>query len=189
MSTPFDGRKFSCNFLAIFNKSKAGESVNADEVVAKIETDKTTIEIYAPKAGVIEQLLVEDGSTIAAHCPIIKLSAGGASSAPAAAPTPPPAAKPEPKAVAPAAQATAPATLPQVPPLPKAPVFTTQVSQVAITPLKQQTVAAADPNKITGSRAETKVKMSKMRKTVATRLKEAQNTTAMLTTFNEINMG
>lgn len=171
---------------------KAGESVNADEVVAKIETDKTTIEIYAPKAGVIEQLLVEDGSTIAAHCPIIKLSAGGAaSSAPvaAAAPTPAPAAKPEPKVVAPAAQTTAPATLPPVPPLPRAPVATTQVSQVPVTPLKHQTVAAADPNKISGSRAETKVKMSKMRKTVATRLKDAQNTTAMLTTFNEINMG
>jgi len=63
---------------------------------------------------------------------------------------------------------------------------------VPVTPFKQTTVIeqqTADINKISGTRAESRVKMSKMRQTVASRLKNAQNTCAMLTTFNEINMG
>jgi 2-oxoglutarate dehydrogenase E2 component (dihydrolipoamide succinyltransferase) len=172
---------------------KVGESVQADEIVAKIETDKTTIDVPSPKAGVIEALLVEDGSTITAHLPLIKLAVGAApataaASAPAAtaaaapAPAPAVAAPPKPtKSVS--------TTLPEIPPLPKAPVSTTFASQVPVTPLKPYVEQAADINKISGTRAETRVKMSKMRQTVASRLKNAQNTTAMLTTFNEINMG
>ena len=68
-------------------------------------------------------------------------------------------------------------------------VSTTFASQVPVTPLKPYVEQAADINKISGTRAETRVKMSRMRQTVASRLKNAQNTTAMLTTFNEINMG
>ena len=60
-----------------------------------------------------------------------------------------------------------------------------------VTPFKQTAYVeqAADINKISGTRAESRIKMSKMRQTVANRLKNAQNTCAMLTTFNEINMG
>jgi len=168
---------------------QVGESVAADECIAKVETDKTTMDILAPSAGVVESLLVEDGSTIAAHQAVMKLTLGGA--APASTPAP---AAPTPTPEAPAtpaptqASTPTPTSLPQVPQIPKQPASVTQVSQVPVTPLKMQTMTA-DPNKITGTRAETKVKMSKMRKTVASRLKDAQNTTAMLTTFNEINMG
>ena len=88
----------------------------------------------------------------------------------------------------------APTSTPAVPPTPKAPQRETSVSQIPVTPAKapalQQlsSVAGIDPNKITGTRSETRVKMSRMRLKIAERLKEAQNTCAMLTTFNEIDM-
>lgn len=165
---------------------QVGEGVVADEVIAQVETDKTTMDILAPSAGVVEELLVEDGSTIAAHQAVLKLTLGAAAPA-AAAPAPTPAAEQKLAPAAASAPTPAPSSLPQVPSIPTAPKSVTQVSQVPVTPAKVN--MSADPNKITGTRAETKVKMSKMRKTVASRLKEAQNTTAMLTTFNEINMG
>lgn len=171
---------------------QVGDSVEADECIAKVETDKTTMDIFAPKSGVITELLVEDGTTIGPHQAIMKMDAGAVGAKPAAAEAKPaPAKTPEPATPAtPAASAAAPTpdTLPKVPPIPKAPASVTQTSQVPITPLKTVSTSA-DPNKISGTRAETRVKMSKMRKTVASRLKNAQNTTAMLTTFNEINMG
>jgi len=168
---------------------QVGDSVQVDEVIAQVETDKTTMEIMAPQAGVIESFLVEDGSTIAANQPILKLTIGGAAPEPtAAAPKPaaPAAAAPSPAAPAPAA--AIPTSAPAVPSIPTAPLSVTNASSVPITQLKMEKMSA-DPTKITGTRAETRVKMSKMRKTVAHRLKDAQNTTAMLTTFNEINMG
>lgn len=178
---------------------KVGDSVKTDEIVAKIETDKTTIEVAAPKAGVIEALLVDDGSTITARLPIMKLAAGATSaptSSPSSAPPPPHpvAASTTPvaaAAVAPKPAESTPSSLPEVPPVPKAPVSTTLTSQVPVTPFKQTAYVeqAADINKISGTRAESRIKMSKMRQTVANRLKNAQNTCAMLTTFNEINMG
>jgi 2-oxoglutarate dehydrogenase E2 component (dihydrolipoamide succinyltransferase) len=172
--------------------------VKADELIAKIETDKTAIEVFAPKAGVIEEFLVKDGSSVTANLPIIKLkpSDGSAatsasaepSSKPAAATSPPP---PPPPPQQPQAAKPAPSTMPEVPPVPKSAASATLVSQIPVTPLKSvesSTGAAADINKIGGTRAETRVKMSKMRQTVASRLKTAQNTCAMLTTFNECNM-
>lgn len=160
--------------------------------------------IKSPKAGVIEALLVEDGASVVANHPVIKLRVGAGAGAPAAQPaaaqpaaqpaTPPPP-PPPPQQSQPAAPARpAPADLPEVTPLPKAPASSTPVSQVPVTPFRFDQVAAApsgtaDINKIGGTRAETRVKMSKMRQTVANRLKTAQNTCAMLTTFNEINMG
>lgn len=174
-------------------EKQVGDSVQADECIAKVETDKTTMDVLAPQAGVIEEWLVEDGSTIGPNQAVVKLTLGGAAapaSKPKAAPAPA-APTPAPAAVAtPAATPTAtPTTLPKVPEIPKAPASVTQVSAVPVTPLKATPMATADPTKISGTRAETRVKMSKMRKTVASRLKEAQNTTAMLTTFNEVNMG
>ncbi len=79
---------------------KAGDSVAADEVIAKVETDKTTMDIIAPSAGVITEWLVEDGSTIGPNQAVVKFSVGGAASAPVAAPSPAPEApKPAPEPV------------------------------------------------------------------------------------------
>lgn len=91
----------------------------------------------------------------------------------------------------------APSKTPSVPTPPKAPQRETATSQIPVTPAKAPQPAAGmsapaisgiDPNKITGTRSETRVKMSRMRLKIAERLKEAQNTCAMLTTFNEIDM-
>ncbi len=87
----------------------------------------------------------------------------------------------------------APSKTPSVPATPKGPQRETPTSQISVTPAKQQqqqasNVSGIDPNKITGTRLETRVKMSRMRLKIAERLKEAQNTCAMLTTFNEIDM-
>jgi len=177
---------------------KAGETVKADEIVAKIETDKTTIEVPSPKDGVVEELLVQDGSTITANLPIMKISVGGSAAAPAASKPAEPVKPAEPAAPAAPApskpvEAARPVstTLPEVPPVPKQPLTTTLTSQVPVTPFKPvvESAQSIDITKITGTRSETRVKMSKMRQTVANRLKTAQNTCAMLTTFNEINMG
>jgi len=187
---------------------EVGDSVEPDEVIGEIETDKTALPIQSPCAGVIEEFLVEDGSTVQKGDELVKVntSGGGGSAAPKAAPAPstpapapeappPPAAAPPP-AAPPAAEVppgqlisrTAPTPPPPpppsqapAPPQPKAP----STSSADLSGI--QTVKEA-PKRITGTRVETKVKMNKMRQRIAQRLKEAQNTNAMLTTFNEIDM-
>uniref|UniRef100_A0A3B5LQB4 Dihydrolipoyllysine-residue succinyltransferase component of 2-oxoglutarate dehydrogenase complex, mitochondrial n=1 Tax=Xiphophorus couchianus TaxID=32473 RepID=A0A3B5LQB4_9TELE len=133
-----------------------GDSVSEDEVVCEIETDKTSVQVPSPAAGVIEELLVPDGGKVEGGTPLFKLKKGaGAAKAPespkaATAPLPPSAAPtppPPPSTVGPI-----PTTMPPVPPVPA------------------------------------HVKMNRMRLRIAQRLKEAQNTCAMLTTFNEVDM-
>jgi 2-oxoglutarate dehydrogenase E2 component (dihydrolipoamide succinyltransferase) len=87
----------------------------------------------------------------------------------------------------------APSKTPSVPATPKGPKHETPTSKISVTPASQQRSAAppsghTDPNKITGTRSETRVKLTRMRLKIAERLKEAQNSCAMLTTFNEIDM-
>uniref|UniRef100_A0A8D0ATC5 Dihydrolipoyllysine-residue succinyltransferase component of 2-oxoglutarate dehydrogenase complex, mitochondrial n=1 Tax=Sander lucioperca TaxID=283035 RepID=A0A8D0ATC5_SANLU len=134
-----------------------GDSVTEDEVVCEIETDKTSVQVPAPAAGVIEELLVPDGGKVESGMPLFKLRKGAvaakaapspAAEAPAAAPPPPP------------PPASAPSAMPPVPTVPPQ-------------------AAQAKPG----------VKMNRMRLRIAQRLKEAQNTCAMLTTFNEVDMG
>lgn len=176
-------------------EKKVGDHVKQDELIAKIETDKTAMEIHAPKAGIIEELLVEEGASVTANLPILKLKVvqGGAQPAAAAATPAPAAPKPAPQAASPPPpppqpQQPAKSVLASPPPLPKEPVSSIPISQIPITPFVPTSSQPVDINKIGGSRVETRVKMSKMRQTVASRLKQAQNTCAMLTTFNEINM-
>lgn len=179
-----------------------GDSVTEDEVLCEIETDKTSVPVPSPAAGVIEELLVEDGSTVAPGAKLLKLKvgAGGAPSAPkpaAAAPAPEPvAAAPPPPPPPPAAAAAAPipATPPPPPPKPAAPM----ASRPPPAPMPPRPIAGAAPvvrlppadptTEIAGTRSEHRVKMNRMRMKIASRLKEAQNTNAMLTTFNELDM-
>jgi len=179
-----------------------GDSVTEDEVICEIETDKTSVPVPSPAAGVIEELLVEDGSTVAPGAKLLKLKvgAGGAPAAPkpaaaAAAPTPaavaPPPPPPPPAA---AAAAPIPATPPPPPPKPAAPM----ASRPPPAPMPPRPMAGAAPvvrlppadptTEIAGTRSEHRVKMNRMRLKIASRLKEAQNTNAMLTTFNELDM-
>merc|ERR1712142_1295111 len=158
-----------------------GDSVTEDEVLCEIETDKTSVPVPSPAAGVIEELLVEDGSTVAPGAKLLKLKVGAGGGA---APPPPP----------PAASAPIPTTPPPPPPKPAAPM----ASRPPPAPLPPRPVAGsapvvrlppADPTKeIAGTRSEHRVKMNRMRQKIASRLKDAQNTNAMLTTFNELDM-
>merc|ERR1712142_828520 len=183
-------------------ETAVGDSVTEDEVLCEIETDKTSVPVPSPAAGVIEELLVEDGSTVAPGAKLLKLKvgAGGAPSAPkpaAAAPAPEPvAAAPPPPPPPPAAPAAAPipATPPPPPPKPAAPM----ASRPPPAPMPPRPTAGAAPvvrlppadptTEIAGTRSEHRVKMNRMRMRIASRLKEAQNTNAMLTTFNELDM-
>merc|ERR1711892_1322818 len=141
-----------------------GDIVAEDEVICEIETDKTSVPVPSPTSGVIEELLVEDGSTVAPGAKLLKLKVGPAG---AAAPKPVAAAAPEPVAAA----------APPPPPRPMA----------GAAPVVR--LPPADPTKeIAGTRSEHRVKMNRMRLKIASRLKEAQNTNAMLTTFNELDM-
>merc|ERR1712142_1399123 len=176
-------------------EKQVGDSVAEDDVLCEIETDKTSVPVPSPAAGVIEELLVEDGATVSPGTKLLKLKlgAGGAPKAkPAAAAPPPPPPPPPPPAAA--AAAPIPTTPPPVPPMPAAPKKVTPPP--APIPPRPSAGAApvvrmppADPTKaIAGTRSEHRVKMNRMRQKIASRLKEAQNTNAMLTTFNELDM-
>ncbi|KAK4336530.1 hypothetical protein RND71_044246 [Anisodus tanguticus] len=162
-----------------------GDSVEVDEVIGEIETDKTSVPINSPSSGVIQKLLVEDGSTVKPGQNIaeIKVGAGG-SSAPKNE-TPKPKSDPQPQIAekqAENASVPPPTQRPSVPPTPSAPIETKNVSNIPVSK------ASPETNIQFGSRSENRVKINRMRSRIAQRLKDAQNTYAMLTTFNEIDM-
>ncbi|XP_036448485.1 dihydrolipoyllysine-residue succinyltransferase component of 2-oxoglutarate dehydrogenase complex, mitochondrial [Colossoma macropomum] len=170
-----------------------GDTVTEDEVVCEIETDKTSVQVPSPAAGVIEELLVPDGGKVEGGTPLFKLRKGAAAAkvtpapapaaeAPAAAAPPPP---PPPPTPAPAAAGPIPTTMPPVPPVPAQPIASKPVS--AIKPTAAPAATPTDTG-VKGARSEHRVKMNRMRLRIAQRLKEAQNTCAMLTTFNEVDM-
>uniref|UniRef100_A0A2C9JRL0 Dihydrolipoamide acetyltransferase component of pyruvate dehydrogenase complex n=1 Tax=Biomphalaria glabrata TaxID=6526 RepID=A0A2C9JRL0_BIOGL len=167
-----------------------GDSVEADEVVGEIETDKTNMPVHAPAAGVIEELLVKDGETVNPGKQLFKLRVGaGGGAAPkkeAAAPSPV-AEAPKPQPAAPSSSGPIPDKAPPPPAKPAQPLSSVPVSAVKPKPAPSAGASAA-PAAIGGSRSEQRVKMNRMRQRIAQRLKEAQNTCAMLTTFNEIDM-
>lgn len=167
---------------------KVGDQVAVDETIAEIETDKANLSVNAPKAGVIEALLIEDGANIVSGAQVAQIGTGAGGAQPAAATPQPAAAAPTPAAKT--ESAPAPTTKPTVPTPPSTPQREISSSKIPVTPFKSapSNVPGIDPYKISGTRSETRVKMSRMRLKIAERLKEAQNTCAMLTTFNEIDM-
>ena len=199
---------------------KPGDAVKADEPLVELETDKVTLEVNAPSAGVLAEIVAKDGETVGVGALLGSISAAGASPAPAAKEPP---AKEAPKA-APAAAAQAPAVA--------APASRTLPADTPVAPSVQRlaTESGVDPAAVPGTgkdgrvtkgdmlavinsvtapagaaaaapvqmRApsvaddaarEERVRMTKLRQTIARRLKDAQNTAAMLTTFNEVDMG
>uniref|UniRef100_A0A8C0FDF1 Dihydrolipoyllysine-residue succinyltransferase component of 2-oxoglutarate dehydrogenase complex, mitochondrial n=1 Tax=Bubo bubo TaxID=30461 RepID=A0A8C0FDF1_BUBBB len=166
-----------------------GDTVAEDEVVCEIETDKTSVQVPAPAAGVIEALLVPDGGKVEGGTPLFKLRKTGAAPAkakPAAAPPPP--AAPEPVAVAapPPAAAPIPTTMPPVPSVSAQPIDSKPGEATAVFSCFQASPPWGECVRL--KTANSLVKMNRMRQRIAQRLKEAQNTCAMLTTFNEIDM-
>ncbi|XP_040153283.1 dihydrolipoyllysine-residue succinyltransferase component of 2-oxoglutarate dehydrogenase complex, mitochondrial [Anopheles arabiensis] len=187
-------------------EKKVGDAVAADEVVMEIETDKTTVGVPAPGHGIIEEIYVADGDTVKAGQQLFKLKITGeapkasaakpadapapAAAAPPPPPPPPPVAAAAPPPPPPAAAAGTPP--PPPPPKPAAPISRMPVAAIrhaqAIEAATVKVPPADYTKEITGTRTEQRVKMTRMRLKIASRLKEAQNTNAMLTTFNEIDM-
>ncbi|CAA0105075.1 Dihydrolipoyllysine-residue succinyltransferase component of 2-oxoglutarate dehydrogenase complex [Starkeya nomas] len=194
---------------------KAGEAVAADEPIVELETDKVTIEVPAPAAGVLSEIIAKDGETVGVGALLgsIGEGAGAAKAAPAAVPAAakaeaPKAEAPKP-APAPAAPAAAPAGAngPAVAKLAaesglnpamlagsgkdgrvtKGDMLAAIATGAAAAPAPAPVVARA-PSAPDDAAREERVKMTKLRQTIAKRLKDAQNTAAMLTTFNDVDM-
>ena len=191
---------------------QAGEAVSVDEPIVELETDKVTIEVPAPAAGVLSEIAAKDGETVAVGALLGQIAEGkGAAAKPSAAP----AAKPADAKSAPAAPARA-APADAVPP----PSVRKLAAESGVDPggvpgsgkdgrvtkgdmLAAIERAAAQPTPVAQPAAamqvrapsapddasrEERVRMTKLRQTIARRLKDAQNTAAMLTTFNEVDM-
>ncbi|KAM3919189.1 dihydrolipoyllysine-residue succinyltransferase component of 2-oxoglutarate dehydrogenase complex, mitochondrial isoform 2-T2 [Leptodactylus fuscus] len=163
-----------------------GDTVAEDEVVCEIETDKTSVHVPAPSAGVIEALLVPDGGKVEGGTPLFVLRKSGAApkTKPVEAAAPPATAQPPPPAPA-APVGPIPTVIPPVPPVSAQPLETK--------PGELKPTSSSPPTSSAGAvsasaRSEHRVKMNRMRQRIAQRLKEAQNTCAMLTTFNEVDM-
>nr|CAH7735912.1 unnamed protein product [Callosobruchus chinensis] len=152
-------------------EKKVGDHVGQDEVVMEIETDKTSMPVHCPAAGIIEEFLVKDGDTVKPGQDLFKLKMTGDA--------PPP----KPAAAAPAPKPEAAAPPPPPPPPPSAPAPKAAAPPPPPPPPKPAAPAQAAPKP-----TEQRVKMNRMRLKIAERLKEAQNVNAMLTTFNEIDM-
>jgi 2-oxoglutarate dehydrogenase E2 component (dihydrolipoamide succinyltransferase) len=188
-----------------------GDAVAVDEPLVELETDKVTLEVPAPAAGVLSDIAVKDGATVAvgALLGMIKEGAGAAPAKPAAAAKPAEAPKPAP---APAAAPSAKVVDMPVPPSVRkmAAESGMDVSKVEGSGRHGQVSkgdmlsaierAAAQPTPVAApvqmrapslpddAAREERVHMTRLRQTIARRLKDAQNTAAMLTTFNEVDM-
>lgn len=194
---------------------KAGDAVAVDEPLVELETDKVTIEVPAPSAGTLSEIIAADGTTVAVGALLGQITDGAAGAKPAAAPAKPAAAASAPAAAAPAAAPKAPpADAPLAPSVRKLSAETgVDASTVpgsgkdgrvtkgdmlaaieraasAPTPVNQPAAAVQvrSPSPADDAAREERVKMTRLRQTIARRLKDVQNTAAMLTTFNEVDM-
>ncbi|KAA3452919.1 dihydrolipoyllysine-residue succinyltransferase component [Gossypium australe] len=197
---PFMGESISDGTLATFLK-KPGERVKADEPIAQIETDKVTIDVVSPQDGVIQEYVAKEGETVepGTRVAVISKSAEGvAAAAPtekksekaASEPSPAEAVKEDkPKAKVEASPAAAKPKAPSPPP-PKR-----TASEPVLPPKERErrvslfiSVYIHLWDKWCKRLSDLQVPMTRLRKRVATRLKDSQNTFAMLTTFNEVDM-
>ncbi|MFZ9499970.1 MAG: 2-oxoglutarate dehydrogenase complex dihydrolipoyllysine-residue succinyltransferase [Beijerinckiaceae bacterium] len=184
---------------------KPGDIVKADEPLLELETDKVTLEVNAPAGGVLAEITAKDGETVSPGALLGQIAEGGAAKTASA-----------PKAAAStAAVAAAPAAAKPASGMPPAPAAAkvaadagVDLGQVAGSGKRGQVlkgdvlaamaappaaaapapVAVRAPSPADDAAREERVRMTKLRQTIARRLKDAQNTAAMLTTFNEVDM-
>jgi 2-oxoglutarate dehydrogenase E2 component (dihydrolipoamide succinyltransferase) len=186
-------------------KKKPGESVAADEPLVELETDKVTLEVNAPASGVLVEIVAPDGATVKVGAVLARLKTGDAAKVALAAARPA-----VERAGAPAPAASAPAPLsPAVRKmvaetgadpaaiagtgkdgrLTKGDVLAHVEARGAAAPAPAAEPAAMPAAPRPADPRETRVRMTRLRKRIAERLKAAQNAAAMLTTFNEVDMG
>ncbi|PVE25989.1 dihydrolipoamide succinyltransferase [Microvirga sp. KLBC 81] len=190
---------------------KPGDPVKADEPVLELETDKVTLEVNAPASGTLGEIVAKDGETVSPGAVLGSVIEGGAAAAPAAAP------KAEAPKVAPAPVAAAPAPAAPGAAKDHGPAVARLAAESGVSPAgvagtgKDGRVTKGDmlaaiatggataaapaapvsvraPSASVDAEREERVKMTKLRQTIARRLKDAQNTAAMLTTFNDVDM-
>jgi len=170
---PAMGDSISEGTVVTWHKA-VGDQVEMDEVLCEVETDKVTVEIRAPDSGVIQELFAKAGDTVLVGKDLVKLLKGATGGNVSAGKGAPPAKDQKPAApAAPGPSAPKSAATPSAPPSAPKPA------------------APGAPPAAPGARAERtdrRVPMTRMRKRIAERLKESQNTAAMLTTYNEIDM-
>ena len=205
---------------------KPGDAVEMDEPLVALETDKATLEVPAPRAGILEEILVQDGETVQVGGLLARMKEreGAAAPAPAPAPAAPAPAVEAPAAPAPAASApAAPSSKPPLAPAartiaathgldasslegtgPGGRVMKSDALAATSSPRKEAPAIqehararapAPPPQRQAPSLREAgeggeeeRVRMTRIRQTIARRLKDAQNTAAILTTFNEVDM-
>ncbi|UUR07815.1 2-oxoglutarate dehydrogenase complex dihydrolipoyllysine-residue succinyltransferase [Sphingomonas glaciei] len=192
---------------------KPGDAVAVDEPVASLETDKVSVDVPSPVAGVFGEALVAEGDTVNVGAVIATIGEGGGAAAAPAEKAP----EAAPAAAAPAAPANEGVSDDQAQALRLSPSVRRAVQESGVDPagltgsgrdgrLTKEDVtkakaspapaptAAPAPAQATapaapkGERSEERVKMTRLRQTIATRLKDAQNTAALLTTFNDVDM-
>jgi 2-oxoglutarate dehydrogenase E2 component (dihydrolipoamide succinyltransferase) len=199
VKVPVMGESVAEGTIASFSK-KVGESVRKDETIAEIETDKVALEVPSPADGVVLEILVKEGASVTPGSVIARVGAAGAAPVKAAA------------EAAPAKTVTAPAAATGTGERPVAPSVRRIAAEANVSPpsipgsgrdgratkadalayVNQPKVPSmpdteARPPRETGPREE-RVRMTRLRQTIARRLKEAQDTAAMLTTFNDVDM-
>ena len=180
---------------------KVGDTVKQDEMLCELETDKVSVEVPSPVSGVLAEIIAPEGTTVSASARLAVVTEGAVAAAPAKAEAPKEAAKPA--APAPVARDVEDA------PAAKKAMAEAGLAAEAVTGtgrdgrIMKDDVAravaatATAPAPVSIPRApvsaddasrEERVKMTRLRATIARRLKEAQNTAAMLTTYNEVDM-
>ncbi len=212
--TPALGESVTEATVARWTK-KAGDPVKKDEILVELETDKVSLEVAAPEDGVLTEIMAEEGATIEPGAVLgrVGASVGAAAKAPAKAKEAIVAEAAAPAAVA-APVAAPPKTAPAQPAAqPLAPSVQRIVAENKLDPAaipgsgKDGRITKGDALAAIDARAakpaapaapaparelherEERVRMTRLRQTIARRLKEAQETAAMLTTFNEVDMG
>ncbi|SLN46423.1 Dihydrolipoyllysine-residue succinyltransferase component of 2-oxoglutarate dehydrogenase complex [Pseudoruegeria aquimaris] len=179
-----------------------GDTVAQDEMLCELETDKVSVEVPAPAAGVLTEIVAPEGTTVEASAKLAVISASGAAPA---------------RAAAPAAAASAPAAAATGKDVEDAPAAKKMMAEAGLAAgsvqgtgrdgrvmkedvqkaLAAGAAAAKAPAPAAAPRApvpaedaarEERVKMTRLRQTIARRLKDAQNTAAILTTYNEVDM-
>ncbi len=189
IKVPALGESVSEAAIAKLHK-KVGDAVKADELIVELETDKVTLEVNAPANGVISDLKVKEGDNVKVGDLIALMSEGGAAikSAPVI------------------AQSSAPAVISSSIPLSPAPKKLAAENNIdaskisgsgkdgrvtkgdVLEVISSGSVSSTSAPSKAGEKPVERVKMSKLRQKIAERLKESQNTAAILTTFNEVDM-
>lgn len=190
---------------------KVGDTITADEPIVELETDKVTLEVPAPASGILTEIIAQEGDTVEVNALLANITAGEGA-APSAAKEEAPAAAPAPSAPAAPAASAAPAGQTTMPAAPAAQKMMTEnkisgdqvdgsgkrgqvlkgdvISALAkgVSAAAPVTAAPRGPSSEADAPREERVKMTRLRQTIAKRLKDAQNTAAMLTTYNEVDM-